>query len=409
MEAIMRIRNFQPLRPSPDLVAEVACVPYDVVNREEASELAAGKPASLLHVDRAEIDLPPGVDPHSDQVYAKAVDNFRALRERGVLLREKTPSLYLYRQTMGNHVQHGLVTLCHVDDYENNIIKKHETTRRDKEDDRTRLIGALRANTGPVFLTYRQNPRVRALTDPIKKTEPLYDFTAPDGIGHTLWQITGGGEWIEAFEEIPRAYVADGHHRTASAARVGREMRQANPEHTGSEDYNWFLSVLFPDEELKVLPYNRCVHDLNGMTAEQFLAKTEQVFQMEATGIAEPEGPGQIHMYLPGKWFRLRWNPEAESNPVDRLDVQALQNRLLAPILGIDDPRTSERIDFIGGIRGTGELIRRVDSGNAAVAFSMHPTTIGQLMAISDAGEIMPPKSTWFEPKLRSGLVIHTF
>lgn len=406
---MLRINAFQGLRPRADLVAEVACVPYDVVDREESAALAAGKPHSLLHVDRAEIDLPAETNPYADAVYAKARENFCKLQNGGALERETEPSLYLYEQQMGAHVQTGLAAVCHIEDYENDVIKKHEKTRRDKEDDRTRLIDSLSANTGPVFLTYRDRPEINALTKAAQAEAPLYDFVAPDGIRHRVWRIAAPEALIAEFAQVPVAYVADGHHRTASAARVGRERREKNQHHTGHEDYNWFLCVLFPASELRILPYNRAVHDLNGHKAEAFLRAVGSVFQMQPEGSATPGHPGEVRMYLEGKWHDLRWQPAADADPISQLDVTGLQERLLAPILGIDDPRTSKRIDFIGGIRGTAELEKLVDSGKAAVAFSMYPTTVEQLMAIADAGQIMPPKSTWFEPKLRSGLFIHTF
>ena len=406
---MLRLKAFQGLRPAPALVSEVACVPYDVVNREESAALAAGKPHSLLHVDRAEIDLPPETDPYSDQVYAKALENFLALQKDGALIRESEPCLYLYQQRMGSHVQTGLAAVCHIEDYEQDIIKKHEKTRRDKEDDRTRLIGTLSADTGPVFLTYRDDAEIDALVVAAQKSAPLYDLIAPDGIQHTVWRVAGGEAFVELFKNVPCSYVADGHHRTASAARVGRERREANPAHTGAEEYNWFLAVLFPASQLKILPYNRAVHDLNGHSKESLLAAVGAAFSLKPNGNATPAKPGEIRMYLDGAWYDLAWQPAADADPISQLDVTALQERLLAPLLGIDDPRTSKRVDFIGGIRGTDELVKLVDSGKAAVAFSMYPTTVEQLMAIADAGQIMPPKSTWFEPKLRSGLFIHTF
>jgi uncharacterized protein (DUF1015 family) len=407
---MLRINAFQGLRPRADLVEEVACVPYDVVDREEAAALAAGRPNSLLHVDRAEIDLPPETDPYSDAVYAKARENFIGMQLTGALQRETQPCLYLYQQTMGSHVQTGLAAVCHIEDYENDLIKKHEKTRPDKENDRTRLIDTISANTGPVFLTYRDHAKLNELSARIMEhDEPLYDFIAPDGIGHTVWRIAEPAPFIAGFREVPLAYVADGHHRTASAARVGRERREKNPAHTGQEDYNWFLAVIFPASELKILPYNRAVHDFNGHTEEAFLRAVASVFQLKKNGPSEPDKPGQICMYLGGQWYELTWLPPENSDPISQLDVTGLQERLLAPILGIDDPRTSKRIDFVGGIRGAAELERLVDSGRAAVAFSMYPTTVEQLMAIADANQIMPPKSTWFEPKLRSGLFVHTF
>lgn len=404
----MRIRAFQGLVPQPALAPEVACVPYDVVNTTEAAALASGKPRSLLHVDRAEIDLPANTDPHADVVYAKAQENFLKLQSDRVLVREAGPSLYVYQQQMGSHVQRGLVAVCHVEDYDAELIKKHEKTRKDKEDDRTRLIDTISANTGPVFLTYRDEAAVTALVNAKVKEAPAHDFTAPDGIRHTAWRIAGGGEWIKAFDKVPVTYIADGHHRAASAARVARLRRERNPQHTGNEDYNWFLCVLFPASELKILPYNRIVFDLNGRTPETFLAEVKARFGLEEGAAPSPTAVGRVSMYLGKKWYGLRCPVDAKADPVARLDVSVLQDKLLAPVLGIDDPRTSKRVDFVGGIRGTGELVKRVDA-DGGVAFSMYPVTIAQLMDIADAGQIMPPKSTWFEPKLRSGLFIHTF
>ncbi len=404
----MRIRAFQGLVPQPALAPEVACVPYDVVNTAEAAALAAGKPHSLLHVDRAEIDLPPQTDPHADIVYATARENFLALQRDGVLTRESGPSLYVYQQQMGAHRQRGLVAVCNVEDYDAELIKKHEKTRKDKEDDRTRLIDTLGANTGPVFLTYRDDAGVTALVDAKTRETPLHDFTAPDGIRHTVWRVPGGEDWVRAFGRVPLTYIADGHHRAASAARVARLRRAQNPQHTGAEDYNWFLCVLFPASELKILPYNRIVFDLNGRTPEAFLAEVKARFGLEENAAPAPTAVGQARMYLGGKWYGLKLAADANADPVARLDVSVLQDKLLAPLLGIDDPRTSKRVDFVGGIRGTGELVKRVDA-EGGVAFSLYPVTIAQLMDIADAGQIMPPKSTWFEPKLRSGLFVHTF
>lgn len=405
----MRIRAFQGLVPNPAHVAEVACVPYDVVNASEAAALAAGKPRSLLHVDRAEIDLPNETNHYSDAVYAKARENLLGLQRDGSLGREAGPSLYVYQQQMGTHVQRGLVALCNVEDYDAELIKKHEKTRKDKEDDRTKLIDTLSANTGPVFLTYRDEAAVTALVNAKVKETPAHDFVAPDGIRHTAWRVAGGEEWIKAFGKVPVTYIADGHHRAASAARVARARRERNPQHTGAEDYNWFLCVLFPASELKILPYNRIVLDLNGLAAADLLAKVKTIFGgVTENATPSPSAVGQVSMYLAGKWYGLRCTAEANADPVSRLDVSVLQDKLLSPVLGITDVRTSKRIDFVGGIRGTGELVKRVDA-EGGVAFSMYPVTLGQLMDISDAGQIMPPKSTWFEPKLRSGLFIHTF
>jgi len=406
---MLRVRAFQGLSPKPELAADVACVPYDVVNREEAAALTAGNPNSLMHVDRAEIGLPPETDPYSDIVYATAKTNLDSLVASGALVRESGPVIYLYRQQMGEHVQTGVAAVCHIEDYENDIIRKHEKTRKDKEDDRTRLIGTLGADTGPVFLTYRGRPEIDALVAEETALPPVADFMAPDGIRHSLWRKRENGPLAKEFSKVPLAYVADGHHRSASAARVGRERRAANPNHDGTEEYNWFLCVLFPADQLQILPYNRVVVDLNGLTPEEFLAKVREAFDVSESAPASPASPGQVSMYFQGRWIGLSWKADATADPVSRLDVSVLQDRLLAPVLGIDDPRTSKRIDFVGGIRGTKELEERVTSGRAAVAFSMYPVTVDQLMDIADAGQIMPPKSTWFEPKLRSGLFIHTF
>lgn len=408
----MRIRSFQGLVPSPKFASEVAAVPYDVVNRDEAAELAKGKPNSLLHVDRAEIDLDPEIDPYSDPVYAKAKESFQRMQKDGVLTREPKPTMYLYRQTIAGHSQTGLVTVCHTEDYEKDIIKKHEKTRPDKENDRTRLVDTLSANTGPIFLTYRQRPGISALIEGFMKDErPIYDINAPDGVRHQVWRLSLGlcVSLTGLFEsQVPCAYVADGHHRAASAYRVSKMRREANPNHDGTENYNWFLSVLFPGDELKILPYNRAVKDLNCLDREEFIKKVGEVFTTKPTTVKSPTRPGQCCMYLKDQWYELLWEPAKDASPIDQLDVSILQDRLLQPVLGIDDPRTSKRIDFIGGIRGTAELEKLVNAKEHTVAFSMFPTTVDQLMAISDVGQIMPPKSTWFEPKLRSGLFIHT-
>jgi uncharacterized protein (DUF1015 family) len=408
----MRIRTFKGLVPNPELVSEVAAVPYDVVNRDEAAALAEGKPHSLLRVDRAELELAPEVDPYADEVYARALENFNKLQSEGSLIRETEPSMYLYRQIVGDHQQTGLVTVCHVEDYENDLIKKHEKTRPVKENDRTRLVDTLSANTGPIFLTYRGQPSIDSLIKGhLTANKPDHDFTAPDGVVHQAWKLPTEtcAKLTELFAgEVPCAYVADGHHRAASAFRVGKMRREANPDHDGSENYNWFLSVLFPGSELNILAYNRAVRDLNGAEKAAFLEKVGATFSMQPTAEKVPTKPGQCCMYLDGQWYQLDWEPAADASPIEVLDVSILQDRLLNPVLGIEDPRTSSRIDFIGGIRGPQELEKLVNSGSHTVAFSMFPVTVEQLMAISDANAIMPPKSTWFEPKLRSGLFIHT-
>jgi uncharacterized protein (DUF1015 family) len=405
----MRIRSFKGLRPAPESVHRVVSLPYDVVSTEEARALAADNPLSLLHVVRAEIDFPVGADPYADHVYARAVENFRALQAAGHLVRESEPCVYVYQQQMGEHVQRGIVALSHVDDYDQDRIRKHEKTRVDKENDRTRLTNALSANPGPVFLTYRAVPAINAMVEATVVTEPLYRLTADDGIVHTVWRIAGGGDIMRAFAGVQLTYVADGHHRAASAARVARERRAANPNHTGEEDYNWFLTVLFPGNELNILPYNRLVRDLNGLSPADCLARMAAVGDIGPADSPVPSGAGDVRFYLAGQWRRLHLSADPAAEPADQLDVSLLQAAILAPILGIDDPRTSDRISFVGGIRGTGYLANEVDAGRAALAFSLHPVSVEQLMAIADAGQIMPPKSTWFEPKLRSGFLIHTF
>ena len=404
----MQIKPFDALRPVPEKAAALASVPYDVVDTAEARALAAGNPDSFLHVSRPEIDLPDDVDIHDSRVYAQGVKAFEALQSRAILLHEGCEHFYVYRQIMGTHSQTGVVACCSIDDYANDIIRKHEKTRKDKEDDRTRHCLELNANSGPVFLTYRDAAALDALVADVQKGAPLYDFTAADGIRHTVWRVDGdAAAWVAAFGDVPLAYVADGHHRAAAAFRAGQQRRAENASHTGAEEYNWFLAVLFPETQLRILPYNRCVADLNGLTAEAFLEKVKTVFKTEPVDGADPAGAREVRMYLAGKWYRLAWD-EFEADPVGRLDVSVLQDRLLAPVLGIDDPRTNTRISFVGGIRGTGELVKRIDSGRDAVAFSMYPVTVAQMMDIADAGQIMPPKSTWFEPKLRSGLLVHT-
>ncbi len=371
--------------------------------------MAADNPRSMLHVVRAEIDFPEGQDPHADEVYAKAVENFRALQTRGDLVRETEPCLFLYRQQMGEHSQTGVVAVSHVDDYDAGKIKRHERTRVAKENDRTRLTRDMRANAGPVFLTFRGDARIGALIDGHRQGEALYDLTAPDGIRHTVWRIPGGEEFVRAFQSVDAFYVADGHHRAASAARVARECREANPDHTGDEDYNWFLTVLFPAPELKILAYNRLVADLNGLSPAEFLAKVAEVAPVRHDCEAAPTEPREIRFYLDGAWHGIRIEPAEGADPVSSLDVSLLQDRILSPLLGIGDPRTDDRIDFVGGVRGTDFLRKKVDSGEAGVAFSLYPVLVEQLMDIADADAVMPPKSTWFEPKLRSGFAIHTF
>jgi uncharacterized protein (DUF1015 family) len=407
----VRLHPFDALRPKPELAAQVAAVPYDVVSRNEAAELGLGNPYSFLHVGRSDIDLPADVDPHDPRIYRKAREALDAFVAAGVLVRDGSSALYLYRQIMNGRAQTGLVGCVHVDDYEDDVIRKHEKTRQDKEDDRTRHVLTLEAHAEPVFLTYRPRGVVEALAARVSERDPLYDFTAPDGVRHTIWQVRDTAPWVRAFQEVPHAYVADGHHRSASAWRAGKERRADNPAHCGDEEYNWFLAVLFPSDQLRILPYNRVVRDLAGKSPQDILRVLEQVGNLSQTSDPEPSRPGTFCIYLAGKWHRLQLDEDSiqRHDPIGSLDVSLLQDRVLGPILDIGDPRTDKRIDFVGGIRGTAELEQRVNSGEVAIAFSLFPTTVDQLMAVSDAGAIMPPKSTWFEPKLRSGLFVHTF
>ncbi len=407
----MRLNPFNAIRPKPELAAQVACVPYDVVNREEAALLAEGNPHSFLHVGRSDIDLPEGVDPHDPRVYRQARQALDELISRGVLIRDGAAVLYLYRQIMNDRAQIGLVGCVHIDDYEHDVIRKHEKTRQDKEDDRTRHVLTLEAHAEPVFLTYRGRTEIEMLTKTALETDPLYDFVAPDDVRHTVWRISSPTAWREAFTAVPHAYVADGHHRSASAWRAGRERRERNPEHRGNEEYNWFLAVLFPGDQLTILPYNRLIRDLGGSSPAEVLEALRQVGSVFPTDDPRPSRPGTFCVYLARAWYRVELDPKSvdQNDAIGSLDVSLLQDRVLGPILGIADPRVDKRIDFVGGIRGTRELERRVNSGEMAIAFSLYPTTVDQLMAVSDAGAIMPPKSTWFEPKLRSGLFVHTF
>ena len=404
------IRPFRALRPLAERAQTVASVPYDVVNTEEARALADGNPLSFLHVSRPEIDLPPGTDLYSDAVYRKAVENFAKLIAEAPLEQETEPSLYLYRLIMGEHQQIGVVACCSLDEYDNNTIRKHERTRRDKEDDRTRHMIMLRAQTGPVFLTYRARPEIDEQVNRAITAAPLFDLTAQDGIRHTIWRLTDTDRLVEGFAPVPLLYIADGHHRAASASRARAELREQSFTHTGNEDYNYFLTVIFPDSQMQILAYNRVVRDLNGLSKEEFLNTLKRQFTITENANPSPAQRGHWSMYLDGQWYGLQLAPDAPlpAGTVSALDVSVLQDRLLDPILGIKDVRTDKRIDFVGGLRGTQELERLVNEGKAAVAFSLFPTTVAELLMVSDANEIMPPKSTWFEPKLRDGLLIHT-
>ncbi len=404
----MRIHAYKALRPRADIAAKIAAPPYDTVDTAESAQLAEGNPMSFLHINHSEIDLPAGTDLYADAVYTQAAENLKNFKKNGWLVSESRPLMYLYAQTMGTHTQTGLVCCCHIDDYIQDVIKKHEFTRKDKEDDRTKHTATIDANIGPVFIAYRDVEAIRQVLAPIpRNTASLYDFVDELNVRHQVWPVEDTATVAKLFEKVPVSYIADGHHRSASAVRVGNERRAANPKHTGNEEYNWFLSVLFPASELKILPYNRAVKDLNGLSEADFLAKIKSLFTVTENPDPSPKSPRNVSMYLGKKWYGLSWPEVKSSNPVDKLDVSTLQNQVLKPLLGIDDPRTSHRIKFIGGIRGPQELVRLVDQKGFAVAFSMYPTTVDQLMAIADAGQIMPPKSTWFEPKLRTGLLSH--
>ncbi len=403
------IRPFRALRPLPENVSQVASVPYDVVNQSEAAALAQGNPKSFLHVSRPEIDLPAGTDPYDKIVYEKARENLKKLSAELPMVRETEPSLYIYRLKMGDREQTGIAAAYSIDEYDHGTIKKHEKTRQDKEDDRTRHVVTLGAQTGPVFLTYRGSSEINQRVEQETQGSPLFHFTAPDGVVHTLWKAKDSKALAQLFTQVPMLYIADGHHRAASASRARTELKKENPAHSGGEDYNFFLAVAFPAEQLKILPYYRVIKDLNGHSQEQILDWIGKSFDMQK-GTSPDPSRGRFAMYLGGSWYGLTpKNPPASSqaSPSARLDVSILQNQVLEPLFGIKDPRTDKRIDFVGGIRGTRELVELVDSGRAQVAFSLHPTTVGDLMEISDAGEIMPPKSTWFEPKLRDGLLSH--
>jgi len=407
------IRPFAGLRPAPARAADVVAPPYDVLSSDEARARAAGKPRSFLHISKAEIDLPPTTDPYSPAVYAKARENFDRLLKEGVLVRDPEPYYYFYRLVMGSHTQVGLVAAASVAAYEAGRIRRHEFTRPDKEDDRVRQIDALNAQTGPVFLTYRHSDTIDAMAGIVTRGKPDVDVTADDGVRHTLW-VARDRKLIkglsDAFEALDKLYVADGHHRSAAATRVANSRKAANPKHTGEEAYNYFLAVIFPDNQMQILDYNRVVRDLNGLSAETFLKKLDESFNVKPeTAAVKPARAGEFGMYLKGQWYRLTIKPGRipANDPVKRLDVSLLQDHLLAPVLGLGDPRRDKRIDFVGGIRGLKELARRVDSGEMAVAFALCPTSIHDMMAVADIDEVMPPKSTWFEPKLADGLVSH--
>lgn len=407
------IKPFAGLRPAPGRAAEVAAPPYDVMNAAEARAMVAGRPWSFLHISRAEVDLPADTDPYAAAVYDKARENLAATIAAGVLVRDPAPRYYVYRLTMGAHVQTGLVAAASVAAYDAQRIKRHEFTRPVKEDDRVRQIDALDTQTGPAFLVYRADRTIDAILAETAAGTPDADFVAADGVRHQLWTLadpTVVAALTAAFDALEALYIADGHHRSAAASRVAAARRAANPAHTGEESYNSFLSVIFPHDQMRILDYNRLIRDLNGHTPEAFLARLRDAFTVEPSAEpVRPARPGQFGLYLAGHWYRLTLNPALipAHDPVARLDVSLLQANLIEPLLGIADPRRDDRIDFVGGIRGLQALSERVDSGEMALALSLHPTGMEDLMAVADSGEVMPPKSTWFEPKLADGLVSH--
>lgn len=407
------IRPFKAYRPKAGLEGKIAALPYDVYDRSEAEEEVKKEPFSFLKIDRAETNFPSSVGIYEDCVYEKAAELLSNMIEEGYFVQDETPCYYLYEQIMGGRSQTGIVACASAEDYQNQVIKKHENTRADKEEDRIRHVDACSAQTGPIFLAYRYQEKIGNLTEEVKKELPVYDFVSADGIAHKVWIISKKEKIqtiTECFAAMDSIYIADGHHRCASAVKVAKKRKAENPSHTGKEEYNYFLSVLFPDKELMIMDYNRVVKDLNGKTKDQFMEALSENFSVRETG-CEPYKPlekGKIGMFLAGSWYELSYQGERSTNPVEALDVSVLQEKVLQPLLAIDDPKTDNRIEFVGGIRGLKELEKR--AGNyGGVAFSMYPTDISELFAVADAGLLMPPKSTWFEPKLRSGLFIHRF
>lgn len=408
------VKPFRGIRPPRNLVEQVASRPYDVLNSDEARAEAAGNPKSLYHIIKPEIDFPAGTDEHDERVYDRAVENFQAFRQNGWLVQDDADHYYIYAQTMDGRTQYGIVVAANVHDYVNGVIKKHELTRRDKEDDRMRHVRINNANIEPVFFAFPDNEILETIIRKVTSAKAEYDFTAPDGFGHHFWVVDDPADIAaitEAFAAMPSLYIADGHHRSAAAARVGLEKAQTDPNHTGDEEYNYFLAVAFPASHLRIIDYNRVVRDLNGLTPEQFIKALEKDFIVAPKG-AETYTPAGLHnfsLYLDGQWYSLtaREGRYDDADPIGVLDVTISSDLILRDILGIHDLRSDKRIDFVGGIRGLGELKRRVDSGEMAMALALYPVSMKQLMDIADTGNIMPPKTTWFEPKLRSGLVIH--
>ena len=409
------IRPFKALKPTKDNAPLVASVPYDVVNREEAKQKAGENKLSFLRVTRSEIDLDDKLNPYSEEVYKKAKETLEQFKKEKVLVQDSKPCFYLYRLLMSGRTQVGIVGTFSVDEYDGNIILKHEKTRKEKEDDRTNHIITTEAQTGPVFLTYKGVESINKIVDKVLETEPLFFFTSSDGIRHTIWQVLEeyNNTIMDEIGKVWNLYIADGHHRAASASRAQKVKKESNPNHAGDEEYNYFIGVLFPAEQLHIMPYNRVVFNLNGNSKQEFLNKLSEKFVHDKTNIKEPTDRRNIGMYLDHQWYNLKPKDSViasinlAKSVAETLDVSILQDFLLNPILGIDDPRTNKNIDFIGGIRGTSELEKLVNSGKAAVAFSLYPVSVNDLMDIADAGEVMPPKSTWFEPKLRDGLLVH--
>jgi uncharacterized protein (DUF1015 family) len=407
----MRIQALRVDRPPPNEAVRVTAPPYDTLSTAEARALARDNPLSFLHVSRSELDLPDGTDPYSDAVYEGAKKYFDKLRSEEHLIRDGVPAIYIYEQHWKDHVQRGFVVLCHVDDYGQNVIKKHERTRAAKENDRLRHNRTLNAQPGLVFLAFRDDASTDDLLADLGEGKPLYDFNDENGVRHVAWRVTSSavGDIVAAFAKVPAAYIADGHHRAASAWRAAQAFREENPHHTGLETYNWFPACIFPATSLRILPYNRVVKDLNGLSESELLQRLGEICSVTPNALPAPEQAGHISMYVAARWYDLHFKTAELSNPIARLDVSLLQDRVLGPVLGIQDPRMDTRIDFVGGIRGTRELEKMVDKGAVAAAFSMHPVSMEQLMEIADAGQIMPPKSTWFEPKLRSGLFVYPY
>ena len=406
------IRPFAGLRPASGRAADVAAPPYDVLNTEEARARAAGKPCSFLHISKPEIDLPAGTDPYSPAVYAKAAENLARLIEQGILKHDTEPYYYLYQMVMGAHIQTGVVAAASLAAYQSNHIRKHEFTRPDKEDDRVRQIDALNAQTGPVMLTYRHSKVIDEVVEMVAAVAAEFDITADDGVHHSVWVVRDSVQAARlspAFEAVGTLYIADGHHRCAAAARIAESRTAGNSGHTGNESYNYFLAVILPDNQMQILDYNRVIRDLNGLSRESFLERLEQDFVIVTSEtMVSPGRPGEFGVYLPGQWYRLNIHPERipQHDPVERLDVSLLATYCIAPLLGVSDPRRDKRIDFVGGIRGLAELEKRVDSGEMAIAFSLFPTGMQELMAVADSGEVMPPKTTYFYPKVPTGFTL---